>query len=377
MKYLYLLVLCAIYFNGQAQNHLPVIRANSKTVSIRDGAFLDKNSWSLNKAEHPDTYTADRTRETKYVTFYTDIDSIRVKVKPGSCFDFVIVYQGKDSCYTRIQSAIPPTGHQLLPAKNDTIPFTLTKENAIAVKGVLDNDTLNFHFDLSSFGFQLIKPSILHKTRLLADTTKPNYRRLKQARILQIGTRNWQQPEISATDFTATGMDGRMGWDLFDGQVVELNNDKHLLVIHPRLPEKLKGYKRSALHFIRSFPCARATCVVNGKGYTGDYLFDTGANQDLILDSTWMASKHFPSDLPVASETTLTDPRGKRYPVRKVTIPRVDLNGFAYNQPVALLLTGQPTRFSINYFGNAYLKNFDLIFDFQHDMLYVKPVEKT
>ena len=95
VKYLSLAILLLIYCGVSAQSKLPVIRANSKSVSIRDGAFLDKDRWNLNPAEKPDVYTADRTRENKFVTFYTDIDSIRVRVKPGSRFDFVICTSGR------------------------------------------------------------------------------------------------------------------------------------------------------------------------------------------------------------------------------------------------------------------------------------------
>jgi hypothetical protein len=90
-----------------AQNKCKVIKATSKSVAIKDGDELDKNAWTLSPKARPDVFTADRIRKTKYVTFYTDIDSIRVKVKPGSRYDFVILLNGKDSCYTRIESAVP------------------------------------------------------------------------------------------------------------------------------------------------------------------------------------------------------------------------------------------------------------------------------
>src|ERR1700744_210313 len=131
MRYLILPTLLFIVQAVPAQSKLPVIKATSQKVSVRDGAFFNKDSWNLTPSARPDVFTADRTRETKYVTFYTDIDSIRVKVKPGTRFNFVILYNGKDSCYTQIASAVPPDNEN---AKNDTIPFTLTKYNAIAIK---------------------------------------------------------------------------------------------------------------------------------------------------------------------------------------------------------------------------------------------------
>ena len=123
-----------------AQSKLPIIKAKSMNVAINDGGFLDKNGWSLSPKTKPDIYTADRTRKTKWVTFYTDIDSIKIKLKVGEKFDFIILLNGKDSCYTRVESAI--SADKIAPkikATPDTIPFTLTAFNAIHVKSVFNN----------------------------------------------------------------------------------------------------------------------------------------------------------------------------------------------------------------------------------------------
>lgn len=381
MKYL-LILSCFTFFLANAQPTLPIIRANSKKVSIRDGAFLDKNAWNLNPALRPDLFIADRTRDPKYVTFYTDIDSIRVKVTPGSHFDFVILYQNKDSCYTRIQSAIPAAGDAPVVAKSDTVPFTLTGYSAIAVKAVIDGaDTVSMHFDLSAFGLKLTKDAILHKTQLLPNredvlnrNVQANYRKLNKVSTLQMGTLTFHNPPIAATDLTAHEMDGRFGWDIFDGKVVELNYERGVLVIHPRVPRQLKGYKRSKLIFIRSFPCVAATFIVEGKDYSGDFLLDTGTDQGVLIDSLWAAQNHFPNNLPVISTKIFQDPRGRSFTSRKVTVPAIRVNGFATTQVAALLLGDQnPVGFPVNYLGNGVLKHFDLIVDFQQDELYLRP----
>src|ERR1041385_7446849 len=108
MKIFYLLPFILLTSLSIAQTKLPVIKAASKRVSIKDGDQFSKNSWSLSPTARPDIYTAERTRKTKWVIFYTDIDSIKVKVKPGTRYNFVILFNDKDSCYTQIASAVPP-----------------------------------------------------------------------------------------------------------------------------------------------------------------------------------------------------------------------------------------------------------------------------
>ena len=88
-----------------AQKRLPVIRANSNTVDIRDGAMMRKGYWNISTATKPDVYTA----LSHKLTFYTDLDSISFNVDiKHDTFDFVILLYGTDSAFTRIKYLHPP-----------------------------------------------------------------------------------------------------------------------------------------------------------------------------------------------------------------------------------------------------------------------------
>jgi hypothetical protein len=383
MKFIPLLIPFLLVQSIFAQSKLPVIRATSKSVAINDGGYLDKNAWTLSPKARPDIFTADRTRKTKWVTFYTDIDSIRVKVKPGSRFNFIVLLNGKDSCYTQIASAIPPENtFKNSIASNDTIPFALTSFDAIGVKAIINGtDTLNLHFDVGSFNFRFTRDAILKKTKLLsnqpdaiAGKTKPDFNNLNKVFKLQIGTVVWNNPDIGATAVTSQGMDGRFGWNLFEGKIVELDYDNNLLIIHSRLPKALKGYVKSKLEFIRSFVCTKAAFEIDNKKYAGDFLFDTGSGQAIILDSTWASKQNFPNNLKLIKSSILRDPRGVKYETKVVLSPAFKINGFTLTDIPTLLLGSQnPTGFEINYLGNGLLKRFNMIMDFKKDCLYLKP----
>lgn len=366
-----------------AQPKLPIIRANSKSVSIRDGSFLSSNSWTLTPDARPDLYTADRSRKSKWVVFYTDIDSIRTKVKPGTSFDFIILLNGKDTCYTRIASAIPPEpkAHKVKNTR-DTIPFILTERNAIHVKAVInEQDTVNLHFDVGSFDFRLTQDAIVKKTGLLANQpealtgrAKPNFNQLEPVRKIQLGKVLFLNPEVVPTLLTAREMDGRFGWNLFEGKSVEIDYDQGLLIIHSKLPKNLKGYRRSNIEFLQSFVCIKSALVVKHKAYKGLFLFDTGSDQALILDSLWVARSHFPRDLPLIKTTVFSDPRGVKYESKTVLCPRIETNGISLqNIPATLLGSKNPVGFEVNYLGNDALKRFNIILDFRHDRIYLKP----
>jgi hypothetical protein len=81
-----------------AQKELPIIKATSTQVVIRDESPLRKSAWKIVPEVNPDVYTT----SAKKVTFHTDIDSISFTIGPNKQYDFVILLNGKDSANTRI-----------------------------------------------------------------------------------------------------------------------------------------------------------------------------------------------------------------------------------------------------------------------------------
>lgn len=367
-----------------AQTKLKVIRATSTQVAIRDGDEFDQNAWTLSPKTRPDVFLAERTRKTKQVTFFTDIDSIRVKVKPGSSYDFVILLNGKDSCYTRIKSAVPPKdqSHPAL-ALQDTIPFILTSHEAISVRAVInEKDTVMLHFDTGSLDLRLTKEAIIKKTKLLSNQPEylagkaaPDFNRLKPVFNLQIGKLVFQHPGFAATDVTARDMDGRFGWNLFEGKQVEIDFDKSLIIVHSgKLISSPKGYRRSALEFKHDFLLVKGALEKEKKIFEGDFLMDTGAESAIILDSTWATQHSFASGLPVMKTITLTNPKGVKFETKVVLAPAFFLAGYQLRDIPALILgTRNPAGFSVNNLGGGLLKRFHIIMDFKNDCIYWKP----
>jgi len=382
MKYLCVILLYLWVQPAFAQVKLPVIKATSKNVSINDGGILEKNSWELSPEIKPDVYTADRTRKTKWVTFYTNIDSIRVKVKPGSKTSFVVLLNGKDSCFTQIASAIPPESKATGIITHDTIPFTLTAYNAIKIKGIInDTDTLSFHFDISSFGFHVTRDALLNRTQLIANKSdvlagkaKANYNKLNKVSKLQFANSVWINPTILPSNLTAHEMDGRIGWTIFEGKQVEVDYDRSLLIIHSTPVKVPKGYVKAPIVFIRSLPCIRGTFDIEGKKFTGYFAMDTGSEQALILDSTWRARQNFPVNLPLINSFTVKDANGNKHETKMVIAPKLTFNNSTFtNIPTLLAGTITTTNSEINFLGNDFFKRFNTILDFKNDCIYLKP----
>ncbi len=77
------------------------IKANSKMVSIRDGENFNENAWTISPEINPDIYTT--SSKGKYVTFYTDLDSLTVKITPATKLDFIILLNDTIKTVTQIK----------------------------------------------------------------------------------------------------------------------------------------------------------------------------------------------------------------------------------------------------------------------------------
>ncbi len=82
------------------QKKMPTIRATSKTVDIRDAYGFHKNQWTISPETKPDVF--ETSAKNSKVTFYTDLDSISVVVKPNTVFDFTIILNDTVKAWTRI-----------------------------------------------------------------------------------------------------------------------------------------------------------------------------------------------------------------------------------------------------------------------------------
>ena len=383
MKYLLLFLTIFSAHLAAAQSSLPVIKATSQKATIKDGEYLDKGAWTLSPQIKPDVYTADRSHKAKWVVFYTDIDSIKVKVKPGTRFDFVVLLNGKDSCFTQIASAIPPV-EKLTEniISHDSIPFILTKHNAIAVKALVNStDTVLLHFDTGSWDFRLTKEAIIKKTSLLsnqpdalAGKVKPNYNKLNKVSKIQLAGLTFTNPEWEPTDVTAHDMDGRFGWNLFEGKTVEINYDNSNIIIHSKPIKIPKGYAKSNFEIKHSFMIVKGDLEVNKEKYPGDFLMDTGSELAIILDSAWAAKYNLAKNLKLIKSTVLRNPRGVAFEIKIVNAPLFSINGFGLaNVPASILAGRNPAGFEVNNLGSGFLKRFNIIMDFKHDKIYLKP----
>ena len=107
-----------------AQEKMPVVKSNSRIISVQSGTVLQKDNWTLQPESKPDVLeTAVFDNKPIKVTFITDIDSISFNVEAGKKYDFIIQWNGQ-ACYTQIvgKKFIAPKALSFTERK-DNLPF--------------------------------------------------------------------------------------------------------------------------------------------------------------------------------------------------------------------------------------------------------------
>lgn len=88
-------------FTQFSNAQIKTIRAKSDMVSIRDGNDFQKDSWTISPDISLDVYTT--SSKGQKVTFYTDLDSISVKISPKTAFNFIILLNDSSKAMTQIK----------------------------------------------------------------------------------------------------------------------------------------------------------------------------------------------------------------------------------------------------------------------------------
>lgn len=103
MKHIFTFFFCVIFTFSFSQKKLPIVKSNYENVIIVESGEVI-TEWLLNPKLKPDVYITGKISKSKKVKFIADIDSIEVTLKPNQKFDFIVLLNKKDSCYTTFES---------------------------------------------------------------------------------------------------------------------------------------------------------------------------------------------------------------------------------------------------------------------------------
>ena len=366
---------------GQA--NIPVLRTTETVLSIKDGEELRKDYWTISPEIELDVYTADKTNEVKVVTFYSNIDSISFELRPREKYDFVILLNEKDSCFTQLKSGTKELGVLSKSEAHikDTIPFTLTAYNNISIRTIINKiDTVNLMFHTSVNSISLTEKATKRMSSInLGDSSEvkswggEGSSRYGRNNIVRIGQMKWEGVTIWEDKHSGRLTDGKFGPHLFADKIIEIDYDKSLLILHNSLPEIGENYEKLNIDFKRSLMFIEGLLKIGKNVYVNKFLIHSGYSGTLLLDDEFVRNHKLGEKLLTIKENELRDSYGNILKVKKVRLPKLVIGSTVFEELPLGFFEGAIGRQKISVLGADLLKRFNMLIDMGRANIYLKP----
>ena len=374
-----------MYQGALAQESPPVLRANSRTVDIRDGSRFLKGGWTVDPAVALDVYVALRADEPKRVAFISDVDSLSLDVQPGRTYDFIVLLNGTEPCRTRIstrQQGYRRTGPGRA-ATPDTIPFR-TRHGRIHIQArVNDSPPIDLMFDTGA-NIVALRPSALARgAKIKLDGSVPNIsfggtttQETSSGNRLSVAGLVWDNESMMYFDDQAhDASDGILGYNVFEDKLVEIDQDQSVLIIHDRVPAMAAGYARPPLRFTGGLPTVETTFNTGQEADRGWFVIDTGATAALQLKQDFARAHDLYGAMRRIGSSTSRGAGGGKVRNEVVLLPELALGDFVlHNVPTHLESPAAAQSLSSGcLLGMEVLGRCNMILDYQHNDVYLRP----
>lgn len=370
--------------SASARQELPVLAAKSAIVDVEDGGRLLKGVWRVDPSIALDVYAARRTTERKRVTFRSDVAVLSFDVEPGRTYDFTILLDGKDACRTRISTL--SQGYERSDATNtngpDELPMSI-EHGKLHVRGrvngskeldlILDTgaDIHVVYPSAKDAGVELVFDGETQNVGTGGATTRPT----SSDNRLELGPLRWNHEPFLFIEKQADSADGIVGFDAFDGKVVEFDWERMRLVLHDTLPAHAAGFTKTALTYSGPLPAIEIGFGDGDVRASGPFVLDTGGTGTMMVNRAFAAEHDFFGGLEKLGTSSSNGVGSGTIRNEVLRVPTLTLAGFALaNVAVHVEL---PSDDVAAVPGGVVcmdvLRRFDALLDEKHDAAYFKP----
>lgn len=379
-------ILCSISSTFARENE-KIIKATNQRVAIKDGSEGKTNYWNylINKSS-PIVYHLAKNGIERQVTFYTDIDSVSFDVHNEADYPFKVVLNNSDTFFVILSTK--NQGYTRTTNKGsgiDTLAFTFNKNKQIILPGKINNgQQIDFCFDLGARMVYVIGNGFDKTNNLIIDgkmedesVTGLSIEKTSSNNSLQLGNLNFDHIQICYIDEAGFLENGGalLGFNLFQNNVLEIDFDHKLLMIHPNLPDKISTY--SSIEFKQTTGGLYVPISIhNGhKAITGWYFFDTGADNNLTIDARFAKRENLTNTMKQIGKAGIASSENRMIEAAVLEVPHVTIANYDLINVPTLLAdeSNAESEFEDGVIGIGLQSRFNFIIDYPNNRMYLKP----
>lgn len=266
-----------------------------------------------------------------------------------------------------------------------SVPFVIEKNCIYFYCKVNDTDSVRFLFDTGADGSVINGLSAsklnlqLNGSSLNVGANGTNEVANSTDNTVTLGTLVQEKVLFTVISFETTAFDGVFGTNLMKDYIVEINYQNALLNFYPKNDNSIDytGYSLMKMRKSDVYPTAvKGQLVINGKKYKGDFGIDTGADDVLTIASPFAREKDFENKMTKIGSAQFQGSDGSVHELPIVFCPEVEFAGKSlYRLPIALSKATEgidATDQLAGFYGNAFLKKFNVILDYDKQLIYFR-----
>lgn len=263
------------------------------------------------------------------------------------------------------------------------IPFRLEQNHIFISVKINQSDSLKFLFDTGADA-TVLNTRASDKISLNFDGTSTNVGsngvnevQSSSGNEIQLGDISIENVAITAIDFGTNKFDGIIGTDLMQNQIIAIDYHQKMLIFYKNNDINFDLYDRVKLYSDIYPTYIKSEIKINNKSYKGIFGLDTGAIDAVTLTSSFVNKNEVLHTLEQAGSVHYQGSDGSIYELNLVYLPEISLGSKQfYRIPAALSNATEGIDASedlVGFFGNAFLKRFNIILDYQNHWIYFQP----
>jgi hypothetical protein len=290
---------------------------------------------------------------------------------------FEIVYDNVDTVIVDLPADTPSSFNGV-----DTIPFRLGPDNKIYIEGTInDEQMIKFIFDTGAEGIWLYKSGLakssaikFHGQSTISGVGGKINSEYSLNNKLQIAKRTWRNRTIDYSGIQLHNSDGGIGHTLFEENVIEMNFDTGVLIIHDSLFTPENGYTKCRLQKRGGNYFIEVALFTGIKRINEWFHFDTGSSGTLNIHNEFVASQKLYGTMKKIGDHSASGIGPAVINFERVILPKLIIGEFELTQiPISLEIPSNKEHLSFGIIGIDIVKRFNIVLDFQHSFAYLKP----
>ncbi|MEM7102850.1 MAG: hypothetical protein AAF502_06970 [Bacteroidota bacterium] len=281
------------------------------------------------------------------------------------------------SCNTNNQQKVGETKEA---SGVEHIPFTLTEHNNLVIEGIVNNtDTLKLMLHTAANSVSVTEEAVEKITSMEfeASGTANSWGGSSETRSspnnsLSVANFEWDSLRIWENKHSGHGTDGKIGPDLFEGKIFEINFDESLINLYNQLPGNLEAFDKLTIEHKGGFIFLTGNSMLPDSTMGNEFLMHSGYSGSILFDDEFVNANKLGKILTTISESELSDAYGNKLKTKKAILPGFTLGSTTFNEIPIGFFEGAIGRQQMSVMGGEIIKRFNWIMDLESGHIYIK-----